>query len=41
VISSIWASTPRRRRNFTTKPCRRKAPSWRIFAPCVARISVR
>ena len=36
-------SQPRSRRlpgSFTMKPCRRRAPRWRIFAPCADRISV-
>ena len=35
------ASTRRRRENSTTRPCRPRAPSWRISARCAGRNSAR
>ena len=40
-ISSISVSIPKRRENFTTKPCPRRAPKWRTSVPCAGRISAR
>ena len=41
TTSSTSASIRKKPRNSTTKPCRRKAPSWRISARCAGRISAR
>jgi len=38
-ISSISVSIRKPRGNSTMKPCRRRAPRWRISAPCADRTS--